>query len=182
MMKQSRHLIEKRNNRNGRKRLYAPHIHWRKWLYSGSQEDEALPQSGRKAVRQGIIDENPDDDIDTEPMDGTEDRLSRNPTLNEDLERAPAVVNSQPQSRDGSPDPDLLVRALDDSQQRSNLKQFSSSFRGRLADAVEYIQDSEDISYAMKFTVGVFLLSWPAFVPSLNSWYSFDRGGTFCPH
>ena len=177
-MKQSRYLIEKRKSRNNGKRLYAPHIRWRKWLYSGSQEDEALPQSGRQAVRKGMTNENLDD-VEAEQIGGNETRLSRNPALNQDLERAIGLGTLKSQPQEEPPNPEVLAHALDGSQHNLNPQRFSSSFRGKIADAVEWIQDSEDVSYALKLAAGVFLLSWPAFVPSLNSWYSLQRGGTF---
>ena len=75
-------------------------------------------------------------------------------------------------------DAGLLARALNDSQQKMNVKLWLSSFREVTADAIEWIQDSEDFAYAVKLSIGAFLVTWPAFVPSLNSWYSLYRGST----
>ncbi len=44
------------------------------------------------------------------------------------------------------------------------------------ADVIEDALDSEDLAYALKLTVAVFLVSFPAFVASWNSWYSAARG------
>lgn len=35
---------------------------------------------------------------------------------------------------------------------------------------------SEDVLYAIKLTVAVFLVTWPAFIHHWNTWYSLNRG------
>jgi hypothetical protein len=35
---------------------------------------------------------------------------------------------------------------------------------------------SDDVLYAIKLTVAVFLVTWPAFLHHWNSWYSLNRG------
>ena len=49
-------------------------------------------------------------------------------------------------------------------------------FRGLAADALEWTQESEDILYAVKLGVALFLVLWPAFIASWNTWYSLNRG------
>ena len=48
--------------------------------------------------------------------------------------------------------------------------------RGVLADTVEWMQKSDDLLYALKLTIAVFLVTWPAFVARWNTWYSLNRG------
>lgn len=52
----------------------------------------------------------------------------------------------------------------------------SMRLRGQAADALEWVQNSEDVLYATKLTVALFLVLWPAFVASWNAWFSFNRG------
>ena len=52
----------------------------------------------------------------------------------------------------------------------------SLRLRGQAADILEWIQHSEDLLYAMKLGFAVYLVLWPAFVASWNTWYSLNRG------
>ncbi|RAL60343.1 hypothetical protein DID88_000119 [Monilinia fructigena] len=63
MLRHSRVLVERRQERHGRKRIYLPQINWRKWLQSGGEADMlALPDSARKDARTGNkIDDDADD-------------------------------------------------------------------------------------------------------------------------
>jgi hypothetical protein len=87
MLKHSRLLVERRQQRHGRRRIYPPHINWRKWLYTGGDEDERLPANGRQAARQGTADDH-DDEQDTTTFSSQEgvldepkkETLSKEPT------------------------------------------------------------------------------------------------------
>jgi hypothetical protein len=58
MLAHSRKLVEKRQSRHERRRLYAPKLEWRKWLTSGGEQDMmALPSKGRKEARTGTFNE-----------------------------------------------------------------------------------------------------------------------------
>jgi hypothetical protein len=48
--------------------------------------------------------------------------------------------------------------------------------RNGLADAIEYLVGSDDVLYALKLTIAVFLVTWPAFLHQWNTWYSLNRG------
>jgi len=48
--------------------------------------------------------------------------------------------------------------------------------RGTLADIVEYMLSSEDVAFALKFAVAVYLVTFPAFVKEMNGWYNSVRG------
>lgn len=52
-------------------------------------------------------------------------------------------------------------------------------FRRGLGLLLAWFQESDAFLYAMKFTFGVMLLSWPAFVASWANWYYGARGGEF---
>ncbi|KAL8647055.1 MAG: hypothetical protein Q9210_005781 [Variospora velana] len=64
MLKHSEFLVLQRQSKHNRRRFYAPRIKWSKWLYSGGEEDEALPATGRKSNRKGENDEKADEEDD----------------------------------------------------------------------------------------------------------------------
>ena len=164
MLKLSQGLVEHRQNRNGRRRIYAPHIKWSKWLYTGGEEDEALPNGGRKPNRRGSDDrEDDEDDVDSmnskEILVAQEGDLEKNPLSREVKEKAKKGVK--------------MSAAQDNEPERTP---YSLRLRGQIADLLEWMQSSEDLLYAMKLGVAVFLVLWPAFVASWNTWFSLSRG------
>jgi hypothetical protein len=65
MLKHSRIMVEKRQARHGRRRLYAPKIEWSKWLSTGGEEDSfALPENARQDIRTGKRKDDPNDNDD----------------------------------------------------------------------------------------------------------------------
>ena len=194
MLMHARTLVEKRIDRHGRRRIYAPHIHWRKWLYTGG-EDEALPASGRKAARQGSTDGDVEDEGD---FNDSKENLIKRPqdveqsnTFRNEADRSSAIRREggsmsgassssegadrwsrsalascfvRRKSQNGRPDVGFAPSSL------------TLRLRGRLADATEWLKHSEDAHYAIKLAAAGFLVTWPAFVPSLNLWYSLNRG------
>ena len=166
MLKHSRELVGQRQHRNGRRRIYAPHIKWSKWLHTGGDEDEALPNSGRRDNRKGVSNEGEDDDDD----DGGSLISTRSSSAHQgDLEKNPIPREVKGETKKQVMEP----IAADTERQKAP---YSLRLRGQAADVLEWIQYSEDLLYAMKFTVAVMLVSWPAFVPSWNAWFSFARG------
>ena len=165
MLKYSRELIDCRQQRKGRRRIYAPHIKWSKWLYSGVEENEALPDSGRKGNRQGKSDERQDDEDDVESLASKKGLLAEQRDLEKNALAAEVKGAVKEQERHSkAQDPGCLETP------------YSLRLRGQAADALESIQQSEDLLYAMKLGVAVFLVLWPAFVASWNTWYSLNRG------
>ncbi|KAE8447787.1 hypothetical protein EG329_010181 [Mollisiaceae sp. DMI_Dod_QoI] len=166
MLHHSRVMVEKRQARHGRRRLYAPRINWRKWLTSGGEEDSfALPESGKQDARRGKKDDALDDD----------DSITSQETLLSKKKRDEESAQSQSQS----PRPAMHAnQALAAKRKSKKEKQGTLMFRLRnsLADILEYIVGSEDVLYAIKLTVAVFLVTWPAFLHQWNSWYSLNRG------
>ena len=163
MLRHSRVLVEKRQARHGRHRLYAPRINWRKWLISGGEEDMlALPESGRKEARSGNKNEEANKDADTTSTES----LSRK----NDVEAGPTA------------EPSSLHPAIHANQVAKGKKKtpekvsFTQNLRNGLADTIEFLVGSEDVSYALKLTIAVFLVTWPAFLHQWNSWYSLYRG------
>ena len=172
MLEHSRTLVLQREHRHGRRTIYAPRIRWATWLYSGGGEDEALPTSGRKANRQGTTGERVDDDDDAASSDSKESLIAAQ--KEGDLEKSAGLDNSQErskiQSHPTAPKEPKPAQELESPQLR---------LRGYLADSLDWLQGSEDFLYAVKITVAVFLVVWPALIASWNTWYSLNRG---CKH
>jgi hypothetical protein len=162
MLNQSRILVEKRQARHDRRRLYAPQINWQKWLVSGGEEDAlALPEQGRKDARTGKRDDNQEDDDST----NSKERLLKK----KDVESAPPT-----ESQSQSPPPRRRTgKALSKKAEKGGL---IHRLRNGLADTIEYLVGSDDLLYALKLTIAVFLVTWPAFLHQWNEWYSLNRG------
>jgi hypothetical protein len=150
MLNQSRLLVEKRQARHGRRRLYAPQINWQKWLASGGEEDSlALPEQGRKDARTGKRDDSQDE---VDSINSKEVLLQK-----KDVESAPpkeSQSQSPPPAQCADPEPRKEGR------RRAHL---IHRLRNGLADTIEYVLGSDDVLYAIKLTIAVFLVTWPAF-------------------
>jgi hypothetical protein len=162
MLRDSRALVEKRQARHGRRRLYAPKINWRAWLKTGGEADMlALPESGRKDARTGNKSDDAFDDTSNTKSEET-------PITKPDVESVappprPAILANQAakkKKKQREPEPRSAVQRL----------------RTGLADTIEYLVGSDDVSYALKLTIAVFLVTWPAFLQQWNAWYSQNRG------
>ena len=169
MLKHLRDLVLQREYRRGRKTIYAPRIRWATWLYSGGGEDEALPTSGRKVSRQGATEDGVDDDDESSSSDSKGSLLEVN--KNGDLEKAAGLDVGQRKLAKSRKE--VKMQGPKPSQQPKSL---ALRVRGHVADSLEWLQRSDDFLYAMKITIAVFLVVWPALITSWNKWYSFNRG------
>lgn len=170
MLKHARLLVERHQQCGGRRRLHTPRINWRKWLYTGGDEDERMPTTGRQTARQGHADDQ-DDDQDTAA--NSQENLLDEPTEG-DLEqggpRTAVAKETIHLSRS------LKTKKFGVSEPAEETLSLTLRLRGLLADNLEWLQTSEDVQYAFKLTVAVFLVTWPAFHPAWNTWYSLNRG------
>ncbi|CZT43478.1 related to Lactobacillus putative histidine protein kinase SppK [Rhynchosporium secalis] len=163
MLRHARFLVEKRQARHDRRRFYAPRINWRKWLRSGGEEEPlTLPETARKDFRTGKR-ENGDDDDDNGSITSKETLLNIR-----DVESAPDTKGPKP--------PNSHLHAKQAKERKVVQGTLFHRLRNRLADCLEYLAGSDDVMYAVKLTVAVFLVSWPAFVSEWNVWYSTNRG------
>ncbi|KAI9808428.1 MAG: hypothetical protein M1827_007247 [Pycnora praestabilis] len=170
MLQHSRFLVGQRQERHGRRRLYAPRINWKKWLFSGGDEDEALPASGRTSVRRGTAE---DEEEDNE----TSSSSSQQAMLNNLTSRG--IGNGRARNgRATTKKPNAGKSSMSGDATQTEPEHMSTflRMRGRLADMLEWVQSSEDMRYAFKLTVAVFLVTWPAFKANWNTWYSLNRG------
>ncbi|KAH6673851.1 hypothetical protein B0J14DRAFT_480965 [Halenospora varia] len=168
MLRHARVIVEKRQARHERRTLYAPRINWRKWLSSGGEEDSfALPESARQDARQGKSrDTSGEDDSSTtskESLLGKTDVESNHSPENKFPNKTSQTTKSNkkppPKARTTQKDTTIVSRV-----------------RNGLADSIEYISASEDVLYALKLTIAVMLVTWPAFLHKWNAWYSLNRG------
>lgn len=167
MLRHARKLVERRQARNGTLKLYWPHISWKKWLKSGGEQDgNVLPQNARKEARtgHGPIEDSKDRE-DESSSNNTNGLLS--PITDEEtgiigIEEEIPRRNEKRWRQDG----------LQESQKGSNI----FWIRGLAADTIEFCQNSDDLAFALKMTIAASLVTWPAFVPSLNAWYGSVRG------
>jgi uncharacterized membrane protein len=168
MLNHARTLIEKRQNRTGRRKLYWPRPSWKKWLTSGGEEDRnVLPENARKEAQTGY---GPMEDIRSRVDESAS--TSRDATLQKKTDEETGLPGSAadvvPERRKGLGH-DCPPKSLP----------FCGNIlwlRGLAADTVEFIRNSGDLAYALKMALAVSLVTWPAFVPSLHSWYALERG------
>ncbi|KAL8709431.1 MAG: hypothetical protein Q9220_005814 [cf. Caloplaca sp. 1 TL-2023] len=173
MLKYSRSLVLERQARRSRRRLYAPRIKWAKWLNSGGDEEEAMPAAGRKSNRRGADDAKNDDEDDT-GSGRSEENLLKTMSMKDDLEIGRSTTSGPPEpSQSNLPSKQQPSARISSTEKSTN---FFLRFRGRLADTLEWIQNSDDLLYAFKLAIAVFLVTWPAFVAKWNTWYSLNRG------
>ncbi|KAL9045901.1 MAG: hypothetical protein Q9214_001140 [Letrouitia sp. 1 TL-2023] len=176
MLKNSHNLVLQRQERHARRRLYAPHIKWSKWLYSGGEEEESMPANARKEHRQSVRGEQSNKDAKAnldESDDGDLTSKRAKDVENDAGLRAGLGEHPNPQNNLQSSQPKKIKKSR---QAQSSL---SLQLRGKMADIVEWIQSSDDLLYAFKLAFGVILVTWPAFVAKWNSWYSLNRGGAY---
>ncbi|KAL8734317.1 MAG: hypothetical protein Q9166_001515 [cf. Caloplaca sp. 2 TL-2023] len=169
MLNISRSLVLQRQSRHDRRRFYAPRIKWSKWLYSGGEDVEAMPATGRKQYRSGSKKEKEDDEAGMDTIN-TEENLAKS-SEKQDLEHGLTTPQSPPKSSPQSTT--TITTAAADLHEGEGL---SSRLRGKLANVLEWAQESDDLLYAFKLAVAVFLVTWPAFVARWNEWYLLNRG------
>lgn len=170
MLKSARDLVEERQRRRGRRRLYAPRIKWASWLLTGGDQDEALPVSGRKANRRGVSSAADMETAEADLADSKHGLFSYR--KKEDEENASSKVAPEQGSAPAAP----FKKAVEGPRSQRRKSSFILKCRGQLADTLEWFQESDDFVYASKLTVAVVLVSWPAWIPSWNLWYSLNRG------
>ena len=173
MLEHTRELVEHRQARNERLRIYAPRIKWANWLSTGGEEVEALPSAGRKANRKGEAEDAGKDDVDGGSLNSKKSLLPKQ--SNGDVENIKSIhpVKEEQKEKSKKPNPSQTATA-----KASDIEPetFVLKLRGKAADIVEWVQGNEDLLYAAKLTFAVSLVLWPAFVTAWNSWYSLNRG------
>jgi hypothetical protein len=180
MLRHSRKLVERRQQKNGKKRLYLPKkFNWGKWLSSAGEHDEmAVPQHARKEVRTGKGPQQPN----TKDGDSDDDDVESEQTLlpmKTDEEACPEKqIPKVPPAH--SPQPEHLGKVEKKRKRSSSGSGVIPQLRGNSADIVESVMHSEHIAYALKLAIAVFLVSFPAFYGPWTSWYA-DARASWAP-
>ncbi|KAJ4309560.1 hypothetical protein N0V84_011434 [Fusarium piperis] len=174
MLRHVRKVVEERKARNDRSSVWFPkHINIRQWLTTGGELDGlVLPETGRKEVRRGKAPPGSKGRSQTHHKKNDENIEQSNP---KDEEKGIRFVEPERSTDQETAPQKEEARPENDSKNESNESKILK-LRGKAADALEWIQDSDDISYALKLALAVFSVSWPAFVASWNGWYSEVRG------
>lgn len=166
MLKYARALVERRQAGNGRRKLYWPHISWKKWLTSGGEQDgNVLPENARKEARAGhgsIEDTKSEDDENAA----------------KDAHAVPRPAKDEEAGATGFEEETLCPNRKES--RRKDSRELKTSrilwLRGKAAEIIEFFQNSDHLAFALRLTVAALLVTWPAFVPSLNDWYVSVRG------
>lgn len=165
MLRHARFLVEKRQRHHDASRIWVPRYgNFRKWLSTGGETDAMiLPEGAKKAARQGLGDAS-DAQQETMPEDETDDAQA-----NAVDEESPGGVTAPRQLP--------ANRTLHTSKvEGSSAKDRAFSIRAAAADTIEWVQHSDDVEYALKLAIAVYMVTWPALVSSWNGWYAEVKG------
>ncbi|EHK22340.1 uncharacterized protein TRIVIDRAFT_122650, partial [Trichoderma virens Gv29-8] len=173
MLRHARQLVEQRQRRHNRSRIWIPHYSsLRRWLRTAGERDSmVLPEGARQAARRG-------------------DLVGNGPPVSE-RKGSGDILDSEEQQRGGAyrktnnkkkeEKSEKHVRSKKNGRREEDVPDsWALRLRGKAADVLEWAQDSDDLAYALKLSFAVFLVSWPAFVPSWNAWYG-DVHGVWAP-
>lgn len=171
MLRHSRRMVEERQRRHDRLRIWLPQYEsLRQWLSTGGEADvSVLPDTAKKSARTGKGDK-VESYTDTDQLSDDKPLLQR-PT---DEECGLTTKEEEPQS-EKRPQP-TKSKVKKSKKQTLAQDRFTLKLRGLVADAMEWALDSDDLAYALKLAVAVFLVTWPAFVTSWSAWYAEIRG------
>jgi large-conductance mechanosensitive channel len=176
MLKHARTLVARRQARRDRNRLYWPRkINWARFLRSGGEQDVmVLPENARKEVRTGKDNresniKGKDDGNHNDSDSETEGDASPHRRDEEANPPHPRTHAPSPSSHAESKEPKVNSRL------RPPRKYSALWLRARCADFIEGVARSEHFAYALKLTIAVMLVSWPAFYGPLNGWYNSMR-------
>lgn len=173
MLTHVRILVEARQARKDRVRIYWPHYtSLREWLSIGGESDAmVLPDNARKSARSGAQEADEGQSYDKEEevaaRAGGSIRSSRS-----DVEtgRHDSSEETSPSEKEGRVKKSKAQRKAEVS------PGWIMKLRAGLADAIEWMQASDDLEYALKLTVAVGIVTWPGFLPSWHEWYTTVRG------
>ncbi|PNY29370.1 membrane protein, partial [Tolypocladium capitatum] len=172
MLRHARHLVEKRQRRHDRLRLWMPQkTSIRQWLSTGGESDAmVLPENATKAARTGKDGRAVAPSAQSEGLPSGNKKLSRQAA---DEEFSIGLNKNEQRQKSERP-----VEARQRPKRKSNAANtgWLARTRARAADIMEWAQDSDDVDYALKLAIAIFIVTWPAFVASWNAWYTDVRG------
>ncbi|CAZ83125.1 unnamed protein product [Tuber melanosporum] len=92
----------------------------------------------------------------------------------EEPESLPAAKRDAYLKEGGDPDEDEMTSRETVRERKDQGRE--KTVRERVADFLEWAGDSDDVLYAFKLTLGVMLVTWPAFVSGWQMWFYYNRG------
>ncbi|KXJ85792.1 hypothetical protein Micbo1qcDRAFT_153740 [Microdochium bolleyi] len=168
ILQHSRILLEARTSRYRSRRFHLPRLSWRKWLRTGGEKDgNVLPESARKEARagHGLLEDKRDAGDQHKGQHSSNDDLIRGNKDEEDCNLEPVHTASTEKGK--------IPRRKGPQKAETSTALW---LRGIAADVVEFIADSDSLAFALKLSIAGFIVTWPAFVPAFNAWYSYVRG------
>ena len=180
MLQETRCLVVKFNSQHGRRRLYAPGIRWGKWLFTGNQDEEGLPSSGRKAARKGQPISTAKDAVEYRDekllVKGTkslydEEKATHRPSFLHNTHSGDKVHNARNIAIGSKNVCEKSSHDLPSSNKKRSYRRILVLFNNFL----NWVHDSEDVAYAFKVTLAVFLVLSPAILPNVDG--KVYRGG-----
>lgn len=172
MLRHVRILVEARQARKDRMRIYWPHYTGlREWLSIGGESDAmVLPDNARKSARSGAQEADDGQSYDEDEVAARAGGSVRSSRSDVETGRRDSAGDSSPSEKE---------EKVKKSKAQRKAEVFPSWFmklRAGLADTIEWMQASDDLEYAMKLTVAVWVVTWPGFLPSWHEWYTTVRG------
>lgn len=196
MLRHARYLVEQRQRRHDKSRIWIPHYSsLRKWLRTAGERDSmVLPEGARQAARRGDLagrpsvsqskdssgilendEQQPGERITDEEADST--TTSRYPRALKSRKTRSKKKGKKGREKGQA---EKHRRSKHEHKKKDAPGNWILKLRGKAADGLEWAQDSDDLAYALKLSIAVFLVSFPAFVPSWNQWYG-DVHGVWAP-
>lgn len=173
MLRHMRLLVEARQARKDRMRIYWPHYtSLREWLsLSGEADAMVLPDNARKPARTGAEDTNDETGFDADEMSARLEKVKS--SRRDDVEASRRSSEKEKPSMEKTREKTTKSRAQ---RKVENSPGWLMKLRGKAADTMEWFQASDDVEYAIKLTIAVWLVTWPGFLPSWHDWYANIRG------
>lgn len=168
MLRHIRTNVEQRRRRKDRSRIWLPrHMSIQQWLTTGGESGGMiLPATARKEVRRGQTKPGARPDSRNEPTSSESLVSPKSKDEESGLEKSYKEKASAPRKK--TPKKTKAPEKIESS--------WMLRLRGYAADTMEWVQDSDDLAYAIKLAIALFSVSWPAFVTPWNDWYAQVRG------
>ncbi|RCI09559.1 hypothetical protein L249_4044 [Ophiocordyceps polyrhachis-furcata BCC 54312] len=166
MLRHLRFLVESRQRRRNRSRLWVPHL-TRFWQWIAKKRPA-------KAVELTEVSDGPQRPAGRDAFGSASAMSESNFNQIADEENR---IGQTVQWADLKV-PSTMRPSKKQLRRKSELKNLGliAKTREKAADALEWAQSSKDLDYALKLAVATFLLLWPAFVTSWRPWYTQVRG------
>ncbi|KAG5965512.1 hypothetical protein E4U58_002787 [Claviceps cyperi] len=176
MLRHARKLVEKRQRRHNRCRIWVPQLRdFRKWLATGGEIDAAMLPEQHLRVVSSRYQQN---DAPLHENDG-----DASPMAARDEESVPNRDQREKNDSARRKEKEREKRAKDHRHRRRRSKDQASITKGvrtAAADTIKWVKNSNDFHYALKLAIAVFLVTWPALNTASSAWY-FDVKGVWAP-